>query len=89
MLWMSWSLPFLISYSSLASLAADSSEPIYLAIDRDGPSQPAVLRYAAERIFMRLHDMLGSALGLGAGLSGVFGSVDRGPCTILQTESAE
>jgi len=38
---------------------------------------------------MRHHDMWGSALGLGVSLSGVFGSVDRGLCTILQAKFAE
>ena len=38
---------------------------------------------------MRHHDMWVAALGHGAELSGVIGSVDRGTCTILQAEFGE
>jgi hypothetical protein len=50
---------------------------------------PAVIPFTGERIFMRHHDMWVPALGLGAGLSGVIGSVSRGTCTILQANFAE
>src|SRR5688572_11087938 len=46
-------------------------------------SPTAFVSYASERIFMR------PALGHGAELSGVIGSVDRGLCTILQAEFGE
>ena len=52
-------------------------------------SPTAFVSYASERIFMRHHDMWVAALGHGAGLSGVIGSVDRGLCTILQAEFGE
>jgi hypothetical protein len=38
---------------------------------------------------MRHHDMWVPTLGLGAGLSGVIGSVSRGTCTILQAKFGE
>ena len=41
-------------------------------------SPTAFVSYASERIFMRHNDMWVAALGHGAGLSDVIGSVDRG-----------
>jgi hypothetical protein len=52
-------------------------------------SPPAVLPYASERIFMRRHYMWGSTIGLGEGLSGVFGPVGRRICSLLHLEFGE
>jgi hypothetical protein len=52
--------------------AADRSDPLSLAIERDGLSSSAFL-YAGERIFMRHHDMWASIFGFGMGFSAVSG----------------
>jgi hypothetical protein len=53
--------------------AISMPDPISPSSDRDGLASSSVL-YAGGRVFMRHHDMWGSAFGPGAGASGVLGS---------------
>jgi excisionase family DNA binding protein len=64
---------------------AEARGGLLVKFDQDGPS---ALPCAAERIFMRHHDMWTADIGLGMGLSGVLSPIKPGLCAIPQTGSA-